>query len=162
MDFLIDSIDKFDVADEQVYELLQQVYVQGGFTDSENAKSIFEPQKVKSRGSLFVALDVPSNQLAGMVIVVPSTSSSSKLAKDGECEMHLFGVAPQYRSHGLGRSLVEKALEFAADSGFSKMLLWTQTTMTQAQHLYEAVGFKQYDQMSKNGIEFLMYEKCFT
>lgn len=162
MDFLIDSIENLDVVDGQIYELLVQVYVQGGFTDSENAKLIFEPQKVKDRGELFVALDVSSNQLAGMVIVVPYTSCSSKLAQEGECEMHLLAVSPQYRSYGLGRSLVEKALEFAVDSSFSKMLLWTQTTMLQAQRLYESVGFNQYEQMSKNGIEFLMYEKSFT
>jgi len=159
MKFNIDRIDKLDVSDDEIFELLSNVYVQGGFTDTETAKSIFDPVKVKSRGLLLVSKEVESDELAGLVIVVPSTSKAASLAKENECEMHLLGVSSKYRGNGLGRDLVEKALGLATDNGWKKMVLWTQKPMKEAQSLYESFGFRQFDEMTRNGIEFLVYEK---
>ena len=39
------------------------------------------------------------------------------------------------------------------------MVLWTQKPMKEAQSLYESFGFRQFDEMTRNGIEFLVYEK---
>jgi len=159
MDYTIDHCESLSITDDEISDLLAQVYVQAGFTSADRAKSIFDPAKVKSRGILFAARQNANNEFIGMVIVVPAHSSAAVLAKENECEMHLLAVKPGYREHGLGRSLVNKAIEFAKQNNWSKMILWTQKPMQQAQSLYEASGFVRVSEMTKDGIEFMVYER---
>jgi len=159
MDFIIDRVENTGIYDSEIFELLSEVFVTGGFTSLETAKSIFEPSKVKSRGVLFVSKEINTNEMAGMVIVVPWTSSFSVKAKENECEMHLLGVSKKFRGHGLGRRLVEEALNFSKGSDLKKMILWTQKPMREAQNLYESHGFTQCGEMARNGIDFLVYER---
>ena len=72
--------------------------------------------------------------------------------------MHLLGVKPEYRQHGLGRMLVESAIGRAKHSGYSKIILWTQISMKSAQKLYEATGFIHVDDIKRNGRDFKVYE----
>ena len=161
MEFIIDSCENLKVSNEEISELLSQVYVQAGFTSPEIAETVFAPTKVRDRGILFASREVSKNEFCGMVIVVPPGSKAVVRAKENECEMHLLGVSPKYRGHGLGRKLVKRAIDFAEDSNWSNMILWTQTPMKEAQRLYESSGFIRTGEMTKNGIEFLVYErKC--
>ena len=159
MEFTIDQLENTDISDDQIFNLLSEVYVQGGFTKPEVAATVFEPSKVKCRGILFISRESISNELAGIVIVVPASSQASFKAKEGECEMHLLGVHPKFRGQGVGRGLVEKSLSFAKENDFSKMILWTQRAMKEAQSLYGSVGFIRCGEMVRNGIEFLIYER---
>jgi len=162
MNFIIDRYEDLQISDKEIYDLLLLVYVQAGFTSIERAKSIFDPVKVRDRGVLFVSREKTTNEFSGMVIVVPPKSSAIVRAKENECEMHLLGVSPLYRGHGLGRKLVHKAIEFAKDNHWSKMILWTQKPMKEAQKLYESCGFVRAGKMTKGGIEFLVYERKIT
>lgn len=159
MEFLIKRLDKLDVSDEEIFDLLSEVYVQAGFTNLETAKVVFKPSEVKKRGVLFGLKETSLNEFAGMVIVVPPGASAVVRAKENECEMHLLGVLPKFRGYGLGRKLVEKALAFASENGWTTMILWTQKSMKEAQSLYESSGFTRCGEMNKNGIEFLVYER---
>jgi ribosomal protein S18 acetylase RimI-like enzyme len=160
--FKIDHIDKLHVSDKEISALLSKVYVQAGFTSVERAQKIFDPLTVRKRGTLFVSRDEPNNVFAGMVIVVPPGSTAVVRAKENECEMHLLGVMPSYRGNGLGRELVNKAIEYAEENSWSKMILWTQKSMKEAQALYESSGFVNTGEMLTNGIEFLVYERACT
>ncbi len=73
--------------------------------------------------------------------------------------MHLLAVKSEYRRHGLGRRLVESTIQKAKQSGYSKIILWTQLSMTSAQKLYEATGFTHIDDLKKNGRDFKVYER---
>lgn len=159
MKFIIDSCESLQVSDEELYGFLSLVYVQAGFTSVESAKTIFEPGKVRDRGVLFASRETSSNEFSGMVIVVPPQSRAIVRAKENECEMHLLGVRPSYRGHGLGHKLVNKAIEYAKDNNWLKMILWTQKPMKEAQKLYESCGFVRAGEMTNNGIEFLVYER---
>ncbi|MET0068387.1 MAG: GNAT family N-acetyltransferase [Candidatus Thiodiazotropha sp.] len=159
MKFTIDRIENTDVSDVEIFDLLSKVYVQAGFTTPEVAASLFEPTKVKSRGILFVSRESSTNELAGMVILVPAYSQASVMAKEGECEMHLLGVYPKYRGLGLGRSLVEKAICLAKERGLKKIILWTQKPMNEAQGLYISLGFISCGEMVRNGIEYLLFDR---
>ena len=162
MNFVIDTAENLNVSDDEIFDLLSQVYVQAGFTSAELAKTVFHPVKVKDRGVLFVSKELSENEFSGMVIVVPPKSKAIVRAEENECEMHLLGVSPKYRGHGLGRRLVRKAIDFATDSNWSKMILWTQRPMKEAQNLYESSGFVRTGEMTKNGVEFFVYERNFT
>lgn len=161
MEFKLAMDSALQISDEELSALLKQVYIDGGFTEPEIAQTLFAPAAVRERGMLIGARDAQTFDLAGIVIVVPPDSSACRLAQGNEVEMHLLGVKPVYRGHGLGRRLVEAALDTARSNGYHKMILWTQTSMQTAQKLYEAVGFvrvKEKD-LSRNGRYFLVYER---
>ena len=159
MEFEIATADTLEISDLELSELLTQVYVAGGFTTLEEAASLFEPSIVRNRGVLIGARERHHSKLAGIIIVVPPDSSARRLAKNNEAEIHLLGVKPEYRRHGLGRMLVEAAIARAIQSGYSKLILWTQLSMNAAQKLYESSGFIHIDDIARNGRDFKVYEK---
>lgn len=159
MEFVIATADALEITDSELSELLTQVYVAGGFTAADEAVSLFEPSAVRNRGFLIGARERHHSKLAGIIIVVPPESSARRLAKNNEAEIHLLGVKPEYRRHGLGRMLIEAAIARANQGGYSKLILWTQLTMNAAQRLYESTGFVHIDDITRNGREFRVYEK---
>ena len=159
MKFEIATADTLEITDPELSELLTQVYVAGGFTSQEEAASLFEPSAIRNRDVLIGARDKHHSKLAGIIIVVPPDSSARRLAKNNEAEIHLLGVKPEYRRHGLGRMLVEAAIARANQNGYSKLILWTQLSMNTAQRLYESSGFIHIDDIAKNGRDFKVYEK---
>ena len=95
-----------------------------------------------------------------MVIMVYPDSPARRLADgEDETEMHLPGVMPEYRGHGLGHRLVEAAMAAARQAGYAKMLLATQPTMHAAHKLYEQTGFLRIPNKDfrRNEYEFLAY-----
>lgn len=159
MEFEITTADLLEITDLELSNLLTQVYVTAGFTTPEEASSLFEPSAVRKRGVLIGAREKQHSILAGVVIVVPPDSPAKRLAKNNEAEIHLLGVMPEYRRHGLGRMLVETAIDKAKRSGYSKVILWTQFSMNAAHKMYESIGFIHIDDMTRNGREFRVYEK---
>jgi ribosomal protein S18 acetylase RimI-like enzyme len=141
--------------------LLREVYVDGGFTESTVADSSFAATAVFKRGHVLVARNLETRNIAGMVIVVPATSSARRFATSGEVEMHLLAVAPAFRRMGVGDMLVISALESARADGARKMLLWTQSSMTAAHRLYERHHFERssHRDFEKAGRQFLVFER---
>jgi putative acetyltransferase len=56
-------------------------------------------------------------------------------------EIHRVYLDAHLRGRGLGRLLVETALEWARRHGFARMVLWSDTRFTQSHRLYERMGF---------------------
>lgn len=146
------------IDDSELRNLLTHVYRDGGFTDAERAGTLFEPVAVRARGEILY-IDSADAGLLGMVIVVPPTSSAAQFAQAGECEMQLLATAPRVRRAGLGRALVNAAMDRARSEGFFRMLLWTQLTMHAAQRLYESSGFARapHRDFNRMGREFLFF-----
>jgi len=53
-----------------------------------------------------------------------------------------FIISPELRGHGLGHRLLEKAISFCKEKGYSSIYLWTFEGLHPARHLYEKFGFK--------------------
>jgi len=159
LEFEIASAERLEIADHEISELLTKVYVAGGFTAPDEAVSLFEPSAVRRRGFLIGAREKRHSKLAGIVIVVPPDSPAKRLAVNNEAELHLLGVNPQYRGHGLGRKLIEAAIDKANHLGCSKLLLWTQPSMKAAQKLYESTAFVHLRDFERNGRNFKLYER---
>ena len=57
------------------------------------------------------------------------------------CELVKMYLLPEARGYGLGRTLIEKCIEAAAENGFKKIYLETMPELKQALSVYEKFGF---------------------
>jgi ribosomal protein S18 acetylase RimI-like enzyme len=75
-----------------------------------------------------------------------------------ECYLAELYVAPEHRGRGLGRALMQAAIELAADRGADRMELGTGEQDLAARALYESLGFSNREGTPDGAINFV-YER---
>ena len=149
-------------SDQELWDLLSAVYVDGGFTDAELAPKVFAADAVRGRGAIITARDRETGALIGMIILVPPGAAVRQVARDAEAEVHLLAVHPDARKGGVGRALITELLGLAAARGFEQLVLSTQDSMHAAHSLYERAGFTRIPERDwqRAGRQFLAYERA--
>ncbi len=77
-------------------------------------------------------------QIVGSIGIVGESSSQAQL--------RWFLVHPTMRGRGVGRDLLDKALQFCRERGLESVFLWTVSDLKVAAHLYEWAGFHKTEQ----------------
>ena len=90
----------------------------------------------KSRDRLWLAEE--GGRIVGSIAIVGGVGEVAQL--------RWFLVDPEARGVGLGRRLLQEAVEFCRDSGFKSVFLWTLEELNRAAHLYEQAGFRRTEQ----------------
>ena len=91
--------------------------------------------RYKKNGGIFYIMK-DGEKIIGTVALFPHSKK--------EIELKRMYLNPQYRGKGLGKMLIEKALAFAKDKHYKKVVLDTWERLESAQSLYRKYGFKEY------------------
>ncbi|MEV6136868.1 GNAT family N-acetyltransferase [Nocardia sp. NPDC051990] len=90
-----------------------------------------EREIVAKGGQVLIARD--GEDIVGCVALV--------LAGDGVFELSKMAVARRRRGRGLGRIILEEAIDYARRQGATALFLGSSTKLADAVHLYESIGF---------------------
>ena len=73
-------------------------------------------------------------EVVGSVFVTAKSKTTAQL--------RLLYVEPSARGLGIGSRLVSECVRFARQTGYKKMVLWTQSELDAARHIYKRAGFR--------------------
>ncbi|MBN1646041.1 GNAT family N-acetyltransferase [Candidatus Woesearchaeota archaeon] len=142
MTFTIREITKDDITPE-FFETLSNLKPKNLDRDLEKAKKIFAEMADNPIYNTFVAVDDGTGEVIGTTSVLIEQKFINNF---GKCA-HLEDVAVRkgFQEKGIGKTLVQKAIEFAKENKCYKMIL------TCAKHnieFYKKLGFRKYKEQS--------------
>ena len=121
------------------------------YAENWNFSSFFEG-KVAAELSQFIAGYDPDRDRIWSAVPDGPIEGSITINGSGEAEdtAHLrwFIISDRLRGQGAGNHLMQSALDFCREAGFSRVYLWTFKGLHAARHLYEKYGFRLTEEHS--------------
>jgi len=114
--------------------------IEGAQVDPEYNQEMRDVAARLAHSEVLVAVD-DAGQVLGTITYLPRPGPLSELAGADEGEFRMFAVAAIARGHGVGRRLVQTCLDRSRQQRLRRVWLSTSPWMTDAQYLYESLGF---------------------
>ena len=95
-----------------------------------------KPEKyiINKGGHIFFAKR--NNEIVGTVALMPLTNSN-------DFELTKMGVSPEFRGLHIGQELMQFCIDFAKENKIPKLIIYSNTTLENAIHIYKKYGFKE-------------------
>lgn len=81
-----------------------------------------------------------AGQIAGSVAIIEFSHE--------EAQLRWLLLRPDLRGQGLGRRLVQEAVDFVREAGYSSIFLWTVDSLPAAARLYKSAGFREREKVT--------------
>jgi DNA-binding MarR family transcriptional regulator/GNAT superfamily N-acetyltransferase len=94
----------------------------------------------QTKGNIWVAES--GGQIIGSIAIVDVDSQAAQL--------RWFLIEPEFRGIGLGRQLMDTAINYCRDRVFCRVFLWTFQGLDAARHLYSSRGFVPTEEVENN------------
>src|SRR3954468_599568 len=113
-------------------------------SDITSARQFLQQRLSNNESVIFAAVDDQNGEVipAGFTQLYP-LYSSVHIQKNWI--LNDLYVESNYRKQGIGRQLIDAAMQFAKEQGATYIQLETMPDNITAQRLYESIGFKQYN-----------------
>jgi len=113
--------------------------------DDEYADELRDAARRAREATLLVAvLPGPDGDVVvGTITLAPAGSSYAEVARPGEVELRMLGVAPETRRRGIAEALMRASMRETVALGAGAVVLSTLGAMTTAQRLYDRLGFRR-------------------
>lgn len=118
------------------FERLNREWIEHHFSiEAEDLRLFADPRTeiLVPGGEIFFAVE--GDEAVGTVTMIEHPPHGFELAK--------MAVTPSHKGRGIGRLLMNAAIDFARGRGKCEIVLLTNSTLTPALRLYESVGFER-------------------
>ncbi len=76
-------------------------------------------------------------------------------------QLRWFSIDPVARGKGLGKKLLDEALSFCLEQGYSKVILWTVAGLSASKSLYLRAGFQLVEESERELWGKVQLEQCY-
>ncbi len=125
-----------------VAELLLDAYGSDYLLSADYRTSLGEVAERAVEHEVWVAVD-DDGALLGTVVTPRPGRVISELARPGEVDFRLLGVAPAARGRGVGAALTHFVVDLARSRGAVRVVMNSGPQMTSAHRLYQRLGFER-------------------
>ncbi len=145
---------------EAVGQITVEAYRDDGFlaADTDYMAELADAETRAREAEVWVAVDGP--QVLGSVTYCRAGTTFAELARDGEGEFRMLGVAQSARRRGVAEALVVRCIERSRELGYDALVLCSMREMATAHRLYARLGFgplPERDWSPGDGIDLLAF-----
>ena len=94
-----------------------------------------------------------NNKIIGSILIMGRSGAIAQL--------RYFILIPEFRGIGLGKKLMQLAMDFCKSTGYKSIYLWTTQELHAAAHLYKLYGFKKTKQVPSKNWGKAVIEDCY-
>ncbi len=121
--------------EETAFRLLNEEWISRYFVlEPKDRDTLENPQQTILAKGGHILVACAGGSVAGCVALIPMQAGVYELSK--------MAVSPQLRGQGIGRGLLQYAIEQARRIGAASLFLGSNAKLANAVHLYESVGFR--------------------